>query len=120
VFQARLFISFETEGEPVDIDMEVAYNRVNVHKLSVPPGFSGANAVIPLSIIAMEEKDLVLRYRFNEGEWSDPIQWKVRFADNAIELPPENVDNIQAMLAEVLNQDQAVKFAQQPVVEGPS
>jgi len=66
----------------------------------------------------MEEKDLVLRYRFNEGEWSDPIQWKVRFADNAIELPPENVANIRAMLAEVLNQDQSATVPEQPVIEG--
>lgn len=102
--QCQLYLAFDVDRQPADIDIEVTFNRTNVHHMRVPPGWATANALIPLNLVVLEPKQLSARVRFNGGRWSTPVQWSVFFSPDHLTLPPEQAAVHEQLVADLAKQ----------------
>ncbi|CAN7247355.1 hypothetical protein [Caulobacter sp. LjRoot300] len=103
VMQMKLFFNLGLTGEGSEIEIEVTFNRTNIHKASIPKGFSLFNATIPLAIFMIDDRPLIVRVREAGQEWGDSIKWDYNFEENAVELPEEQAASIRDQVKNMPN-----------------
>lgn len=99
IIALKLLTNLTIDSTGSDVEIEVTFNRTNVHKASVPGGFTNFNGILPLTILMVEEKPLVVRIRESGAEWSAPWIWDFSFDENAVELPENEAAEIRRHVA---------------------
>lgn len=99
VIALKLLTNLTIPNTGMDVEIEVTFNRTNIHKASIPAGYTNFNGILPLTILMVDEKPLVVRLREAGTEWSAPWAWDFEFQKDADELPEEEAAAIRRHVA---------------------
>jgi hypothetical protein len=58
-------------------------------------------AVAPVPCFAEAESPICLEWRVDEGDWSEPLSWRISFAPNAAIQPPEAAEAARAQFSAI-------------------
>ena len=102
----KLLTNIELSNSGADIEIEVTFNTTNIHRASVPAGYSNFNGILPLKIFLIDEKPLIVRLREAGGKWFGPWKWEFKFNEKAVPLSEEHAkairDQVDAMPKEAV------------------
>jgi hypothetical protein len=100
-FSAWLVIMLDIDEDGGTVELETSFGgKVELKRSRIPAGHRSANVKLALNHLFYEPTPIAVRFRKEGGEWSHPILWMFKFADDVQPLPDDEAARYAPLFGE--------------------